>query len=145
LCREEASDLEGLAARPEQPLNGFGIFGLVKEAGVDDEGLSVFYNDFFTRPLYLDKELTFYDALGRRKLGLSWNLWGVYRHIQTAMARLKVKNIEGNMKGEGALKGGIIIFDKNGKARYAYEEETGYEIPVDDILAAINKVKEESK
>ena len=48
------------------------------------------------------------------------------------------------MKGEGILKGGIIIFDKNGKARYAYREETGFEVPIDDIVAAVNVIKEES-
>ena len=26
------------------------------------------------------------------------------------------------MKGDGIVQGGIIIFDKNGKARYAYRE-----------------------
>ena len=48
------------------------------------------------------------------------------------------------MKGEGLVQGGIIIFDRNGKARYAYREETGFEVPVDDILAAVKMIKTEN-
>ena len=38
LCREEGKAIADLAARQDNPLDGFGIFGLVKEVGVDDEG-----------------------------------------------------------------------------------------------------------
>jgi hypothetical protein len=38
LCREEGRAIADLAARDDKPLDGFGIFGVVKEAGVDDEG-----------------------------------------------------------------------------------------------------------
>ncbi len=55
--------------------------------------------------------------------------------------RLKKKNISGNLKGEGLVQGGIIIFDASGTARYAYREETGFEVPIDDILAAVKMVK----
>ena len=58
--------------------------------------------------------------------------------------RLKRKNISGNMKGEGLVQGGIIIFDKTGKARYAYREETGYEVPEEDIILATKMVKSDN-
>lgn len=38
MCREEGKAIADLAARQDNPLDGFGIFGLVKEVGVDDEG-----------------------------------------------------------------------------------------------------------
>lgn len=58
-------------------------------------------------------------------------------------ARLNEKGLEGNLKGEGMVKGGIIIFDKNGAAKYAYTEETGTPLPIDDIKAALEAVSNE--
>lgn len=71
----------------------------------------------------------------------SWNPVKIFRGIRAVIKRLKGKDISGNMKGEGLLQGGIILFDKNGQARYAYREETGFEVPVDDIVAAVETIK----
>ena len=59
-------------------------------------------------------------------------------------ARLGEKKLEGNLIGEGMVQGGVIIYGKDGKAKYAYEEETGKDLPVDDILAAVKAVEEET-
>lgn len=112
--------------------------------GVDDEGLADFQSNFFDYPLYRDELKTFYTALGARKLAAkSWNPFRIFRGIRNVMKRLKEKKISGNMTGEGLIQGGIIIFDKNGKARYAYREETGFEVPINDIIAAVREVKGE--
>ena len=127
-------------------MDGFGLFGLVKETGVDDEGLSEFYNDFFRFPLYRDADLRFYAGLGNRKMSLPWNPISLVRgafQLRSIMKRLKQKSIEGNMAGEGLTKGGVIVFGKDGKQKYAYQEETGSELPVEDILAAMEAVKAE--
>ena len=58
----------------------------------------------------------------------SWNPFKIFRGFREMLKRIKKKNISGNMKGEGLVQGGIIIFDANGKARYAYREETGFEV-----------------
>lgn len=116
----------------------------MKEVGVDDEGLAEFQKEFFPYPLYHDEETTFYTALGTRKMTVSsWNPWKIFKGIRGVYKRLKEKNISGNMKGEGLLQGGIIIFDKNGSARYAYREETGFEVPINDIIAAVRNIKAE--
>ena len=61
-------------------------------------------------------------------------------------ARLEKKSdLNGNMKGEGLVQGGIIILDKSGDARAVYLEETGSEPPVDDILAALKALRMESQ
>ena len=56
--------------------------------------------------------------------------------------RLNQKNITGNLAGEGFVKGGVIIFGKDGTPLYAYEEETGSELPVDEIKAALASIRQ---
>ena len=89
--------------------------------------------------------LSFYNALGSRKIGLkSWNPLKLFRGFRELSKRLKRKNISGNMKGDGIVQGGIIIFNDKGQAQYAYREETGSEVPIDDIIAAVKMVKANS-
>lgn len=150
LCREEGAALATLAARSDTPLAGFGLFGLVKEVH-DEGGLAEFYNKYFTYPIYKDESLIFYNALGLRQLSplkailkqKTWNPYRIYKSYRKLITRLQSKKITGNMKGEGLVQGGIIIFDKAGVARYAYREETGSEIPIHDILLAIQAVRDE--
>lgn len=123
-------------------MDGFGIFGIVKEVGVDDEGLAEFESTFFPYPLYRDESQMFYNALGLRKMSVkSWNPFKIFRGLREVYKRLTKKNISGNMKGEGLIQGGIIIFDRTGKARFAYREETGFEVPINDIISAARVVK----
>jgi len=145
LCREQGKQLMDLKLAADSPLDGFELFGTVKETGVDDEGLTEFYKDSFTFPLYKDENLVFYhDFYGGKKLKLTtYNPLRLYRGYKDMTKRLAEKGMSGNMKGEGIVQGGIVIFGKDGKAKYAYEEETGKEIPVDDILSAVNAVKKD--
>lgn len=41
------------------------------------------------------------------------------------------------------IQGGLVIFDKEGNARYAYEEETGTPLDIGDIVAALKKIRDE--
>mmetsp|Transcript_12687 Transcript_12687/g.18647 ORF Transcript_12687/g.18647 Transcript_12687/m.18647 type:complete len:134 (+) Transcript_12687:454-855(+) len=124
-------------------MKGFDLWGVVKEIGVDDEGLTEFYKNSYPFPLYKDDGLVFYNEFyGKRKLKLTtWNPFALYGAYKDMTARLKEKNLEGNLTGEGLVQGGIIIFGKDGKAKYAYEEETGKEVPMEDIIAALKAVK----
>jgi len=144
LCREEGIALDTLAAQEDRPLEGFGLFGVVKETGVDDKGLTEFKSKYYNQQLYRDENLTFYDSLGNRKLGvrsLSLNPLKLYKGFKSMKKRMKDKQINGNMVGEGLMKGGVIIFGKDGKAKYAYKEITGQELPTNDILDAIQRIK----
>ena len=74
----------------------------------------------------------------------SWNPIKIFRGMRNIYRRLAKKNISGNLKGEGLVQGGIILFDKTG-ARYAYREDTGAEVPVDDIIAAVRHIRAEDE
>lgn len=126
----------------------FKMWGVVKETGVDDEGLSKFYNDYFTYPLYKDEGLVLYNEFfGQRKIKLTtYNPFKLYKGYTDMNKRLKEKSgLDGNMTGEGMIQGGLIIFDKEGNVRYAYEEIIGDELMIDDIVAALDDVAKDEK
>ena len=140
MCREHGQQLTLLAANNvDVP-----FWGIVKETGVDDEGLLEFYNTYFTFPLVLDQNLSIYQGMGNRKIAFrTWNPIRLWRGFRSMNSRLKEKSIEGNLVGEGMIQGGILVFDKEGKIQYAYEEAIGDELDVDDIVAAIKAVRGE--
>jgi hypothetical protein len=136
-----------LAAQKKEVFDGFGVFAIVKETGIDDEGLAEFHHSYFRYPTFCDKSYSFYQALGDRKVMLSlvFNPLSLINVICDTYKRITNKGIQGNFKGEGLVQGGIIFFDKEGKPRYAYEEETGQDLPIKDILAAMNALRRETE
>lgn len=54
---------------------------------------------------------------------------------------MEKKKIDGNLKGEGLKTGGVFIFGKDGRPKYAYPEETGIPIKEDDFLKAVCAVR----
>jgi len=123
------------------------LVGLVKEiapcatAKTDEElGVAEFQKNYWNNNvLYLDEAKAFYSALGDRKitnLKGSWNPFEVWKGLKSIGERIKEKNLEGNMRGEGLVLGGIVVLDKNKKVVFTYYEETGKEIPKDAIIAA---------
>jgi AhpC/TSA antioxidant enzyme len=142
LCREHGQQLTALAAEyqtkhQEQEVS---FWGTVKETGVDDVGLYEFYNSYYTFPLYRDVELQLYTkAFGSRKIALTtWNPLRLWRGYKEMGARLEQKKIDGNLKGEGMIQGGVLIFGASGKIEYMYEENVGEPLQVNDIRAAVN-------
>jgi sensor domain CHASE-containing protein len=43
------------------------------------------------------------------------------------------------------VQGGVLVFDKQGELRYAYNEETGTELNMEDVQDAIDSVRKEHK
>lgn len=126
--------------------DGVEIFGIVKETGVDDEGLVEFQQKYFKYPLYCDKSYAFYQALGDRKVGLKdiLNPLSIIGIVCSAYQRLTDKSIGGNMVGEGVTQGGYILFGRDGKAKAMYQEQTGVDLEISDLVAALATVREES-
>jgi len=133
--------LSVLADEYKTKFDGFGIFGIIKETGVDDEGLIEFSKSYFDFPIYCDKGLSFYQALGDRRASDLPSLWSMVTGFFGTYTRIQEKGIGGNTKGEGLLKGGIILFDSKGKPKYAYEEETGEDLPVADIVTSVEAMQ----
>lgn len=125
---------------------GFGLFAIVKETGVDDEGLVEFHDKYFPHTTYRDQSWTFYEALGNRKVGfrMIFNPFTLFSLLCETFQRLREKKIEGNVKGEGLVQGGIIFFGRDGRVKYAYQEETGVDLRVRDIVAAMEAIRREA-
>jgi hypothetical protein len=145
LCREHGQQLLHLSARDDQPLDGFNLFGVIKESGVDDLGLEEFHSQYFPFPLYLDEDLKLYEAFGNGTIlaALPWNPIKIYRGMKDLSNRLKEKKISGNMKGDGYTTGGILILDADGEPKYMYKEETGIPIDEEIFLQALLQVRDE--
>ena len=97
--------------------------------------------------LYLDEARAVYkEVLGNKKLSLPigkmlFSPLTTWREIKAMGARTKEKGVEGNMAGEGIVKGGIPIVGPGGTdVIYSYAEETGSEIPIKEIEEALGKL-----
>jgi hypothetical protein len=117
------------------------MLGVLKDDG-DTEGIETFQNKYFPFPLYIDKQQVFYKELGNRKLYAqpfsSWNVFKLVQSFAGLRQRLKAKgNIEGNYKGEGLLQGGVILVSRKKGVVYQHAEETGSELPVDEIESKV--------
>ena len=143
-CREQALALSVIVAQQDLAKD-FGIVGVVKET-VDQQGVVDFHDKYFPYPLYCDKTFAFYQALGDRKISarLVLNPKAIAGIMcETYLRMTSTGTSAGNLKGEGFTLGGIIVFDNNAKAMYAYEEETGKEFPVKEFLAVANAIRRE--
>ena len=143
LCREHGQQLSQLvrSANNDESKN-WNILGLVKETGVDDAGLVEFYEDYFTFPLYKDADLQSYQALGNTWIRLlpSWNPLTIYQNFRAMKERTDAANVTGNLKGEGLVQGGILLYNAQGELHYAYKEDTGQALQMDDIQAAMKAI-----
>ncbi len=59
--------------------------------------------------------------------------------------RVNKKGVEGNLKGEGLLKGGLLIVSSIHGVVYQHGENTGYCMPYDDIMTVLNDLRPTSK
>ena len=122
----------------------FGFWGIVKETGVDDQGLTEFHDTYFNFPLYRDVDLATYASFGNKTIlsGMTtWNPFKIYRGFKEMNKRLKEKNLDGNLKGEGSTKGGVFVLNTDGEVVYAMEEMTGDPLDMDEIEAAMNALR----
>jgi hypothetical protein len=119
---------------------GFSVVGIVKEFCHVGDSLFDFRENYFPFPLYHDDQMSFYEALGSRKvsLGTTFQLLNPFSDISK---RLKKNRIKGNFAGEGFVQGGVIIFRQDGEPAFKYEEETGFELPVSDIATALDRIR----
>ena len=110
-------------------LEGYNVYSIVKETGIDDEGLNEvriialfgneytilllsqvyssfllllqFATEYFPHPTFKDQNLIFYNALGSGKLSIGFNPIAIFNWIRNSMKMFKELGVKSyNMKGE---------------------------------------------
>uniref|UniRef100_A0A7S2JSQ0 Uncharacterized protein n=1 Tax=Haptolina brevifila TaxID=156173 RepID=A0A7S2JSQ0_9EUKA len=102
-------------------------------------GLSEFQTAYFCGPLYLsDEERTLYEFLGNQPI-FTWKTLGsmllnplkARREMKAMGERMKAKNLEGNLVGDGLTKGGVLCISPDGELVYTFYEDAGKGIPAE--------------
>lgn len=80
------------------------MFAIVKETGIDDEGLLEFYKEYFPHPTYKDQGRLFYTALGSGQISVGFNPVSIIKMIQDSLKRINDLGVKSyNIKGEKVL------------------------------------------
>jgi hypothetical protein len=117
----------------------------------DDLGLLEFYKDYYPFPLYRDVNQEFFAAFGNRTIfaDSSWSSYvnplKLWRSMKDVKKRFAEKNITGNLKGDGLVAGGVIVFGKDGAPKYQYLESTGTPLETEDIVAALQSMQQQQQ
>lgn len=131
MCREEASALSSLKPRLNEA--NVRLYGIVHESfGIKG------FQPFFDGEIFLDSKRRFYGPR-ERWMGVS----GFIRpSVWFSVFRAKGKNVEGNMKGEGRLLGGVYVIGPGdqGVILEHRESEFGDHANLSEILEAVEKM-----
>ena len=148
MCREEAFDLcslvNGVQGAPP-------VIGVCKEEESEEKPDELGIDEFATKyfgcgALHINEGRELFSMLGDRKIGLPMEKllnpfrWGeVKSDLAVMKERMESKGVEGNMKGDGLVQGGVLVVGPAPacEVRYTYYEETGSELPVQEIDAAV--------
>jgi len=133
LCREEARELSSL--QPQLAARGVQLHAVVHEKlGVDE------FRPFFSGSIFLDKERVFYGPKQRWMF-----LSGFVRpSVWMSIRRASQKGVDGNLKGEGRLLGGVFVIGP-GEQGVLYEHreaEFGDHANTTAILDAIKNIQD---
>lgn len=101
------------------------------------------FKSFFKGDLFLDEEKRFYGPKERRMLITGFLRWSVYQQIFAT----KSKNVDGNLKGDGTLLGGVFVLGKKGQG-VIYEHREGYfgdHCNITEVMEAVNAISGQNK
>lgn len=96
--RGDARIIQGKVA--EGQLNGLHLRSIVKETGIDDEGLREFITEYFPYTTYKDQERVFYNNLGSGNMSIGFNPMNMIKLIMNSKKLMKdFKVTSWNTKG----------------------------------------------
>lgn len=122
------------------------VVAVVKEQELPEEvepskmlGVDEFATKYFCGPVYLsDAERSLYSYLGNAPIftlgtlgKMLLNPFKARREMKAMGERMKEKGVEGNMVGDGLIKGGVFCISPTGELKYSFREDPGQGIPND--------------
>jgi len=136
MCREEAHELSNLA-------DSFEAKGVPMYAVLHEQLGHKSFAPYFPGSLLLDEEKRFYGPKERRTLIMGLLRYGVWQ----SGARAKSKGIEGNLKGDGTLLGGVYLIGPGSQGiLYEHREmEFGDHFNSLQLLAALETLKADTE
>lgn len=113
----------------------------IKGAATDEELGVAKFEEHFPHPLFMDREMKFYAALGNRSVLSeslpSWNPFTLWSNFQTLKKRLADAGVEGNYAGEGGKQGAVVVIKPSRGIVYLELEHVGHDLHYDDIARAL--------
>lgn len=117
---------------------GLNLVAVIKEVLPNDvKG----FREYFKGPIYVDEEMAFFRSLTSGKFVKHNAVFTLLRPtVWMGIKRAQSKGIKnGSLSGESSINGGIYIVSKDG-IQFQHNEEVGVLPPVNDILAACQKL-----
>lgn len=85
----------------------------------------------------MDQNMSFYEFLGKKSIlsqpWTTWNPFTIYSGFVEMRKRVQDKGVEGNLSGEGIIKGGLLIISEDKGVIYKHDEVTGTPMPYREI------------
>merc|ERR1711937_261435 len=98
--------------------------------------------EYFPHPAYKDQARAFYRALGSGKVSIGFNPMTMLKLLGDWKKRIKELDVKShNLKGEGFVQGGWILFDPDGAPRAAFQENYKKPVPIEDILKEVKLMR----
>eukprot|EP00965_Chrysotila_dentata_P187699 6172300-Pleurochrysis_carterae.AAC.1 len=155
IYREQMHDLcEAISQRQGHHGKDYpNVIGILREEGADleqDRRLRVteFADQYFCGSVFLDRDCDLFKMMGDRRGSvyskLSCRLMKKYLSFSASKQKKDGKNHGHSLENEGVAKGGVLVIDASGQVVYSHQEKTLYELPVEEILAALDTLVEVS-
>jgi hypothetical protein len=112
-------------------------------------GLAEFESKYFCGRLFLsDPERKLYEFLGSKPIftiggigRMLLNPFKARREMKALGDRMKTKNVEGNMVGDGLTKGGVFVVGPDGELKHVFSEDAGKGIPEENQKKIVESVR----
>jgi hypothetical protein len=119
-------------------MKGVSLIGVIKPEAVPEAQLMEFYSDYFPFPLYQDDDWQTFQALGSKKVSV-WSMISNAPKLAKRFHKKKIQNIP--FGGDLYTRGGLLIFDREQRLRFAYYEKYGDLLDIEAVEWAIEEAK----